>query len=324
MPYLTPSSRKLGETTAVSEDGTVTVTNTIAAVNAGETIVVAIGATDADTSQAVTLTSVSDNDGNTWQTPANARATADYVPNAGLAFAYNVNAQAQSALTVTLTLAEADGGADGVSVNVALLALVNVEDGSNPLDVIVEGEGTGALYTETTPTGPLDQDTSIAVDVSAGWYGDPNSTGGSANILKVQNGSGPGYVGTLVETRVLSGTGSTVGRVDHPDAATVGVSMLRAVFKAKSSGSIRIKLLADPLTLTTAEKPFDVSLWRNGTQEQVLARRFTVADVTSAGRIDLEGADIPYSNLSTSDTIKAYVVGQTRWTGIFDAVVETF
>lgn len=324
MPFQTPSSRKLNATTAVAEDGTVTITNDLAAVNAGETLVVTIGATDADTSQAVTLTSVSDNDGNTWQTPTNARATPDYVPNAGLAHAYNVNAQAQGALTVTLTLAELDGVADGVAVNVALLALVNVEDGSNPLDVIVEGEGTGALYTETDPTGPLDQDTNIAVDVSAGWYGLPDDTSGAASIQKVQNGSGPGYVGTLVETQVLSGTGSTVGRVGHSQQETAGVSMLRAVFKAKSAGSIRIRLQADPATLTTAEKPFDVSLWRNGTQEQVLARRFTVADVTSAGRIDLEGADIPYSNLSTSDTIKAYVVGQTRWTGIFDAVVETF
>lgn len=324
MPFLTPSSRKLGSVTAVAEDGTVTITNDLAAVNAGETLVVTIGATDADTSQAVTLTGVSDNDSNTWQSPTNARTTSDYVPNAGLSYAYNVNAQAQSALTVTLTLAELDGVADGVAVNVALLALVNVEDGSNPLDVIVEGEGTGALYTETDPTGTLDQDTNIVVDVSVGWYGDPDDTSGATSIQKVQNGSGPGYVGTLVETKVLSGTTSTVGRVDHPDAATAGVSMLRAVFKAKSSGNIRIKLLADSATLTTAEKPFDVSLWRNGNQDQVLARRFTVADVTSAGRIDLEGSAIPYENLSTSDTVKAYIVGQTRFTGIFDAIVETF
>jgi hypothetical protein len=322
MAYETPVVRLLGTTGVIGEDGTFTISNTVDAVVAGELLVLVAGLTDSATSLAVTLTGVTDNDSNTWQTPENAMALTDYVPNAALAFAYNANAQAQSALTVTGTL----GNSANNKVSAALLAVSGVLSASNPIDLpILEGVGTGDIFTVTNGSGTLEQEVSVAIKVATGWFGMPDYTSGWNPLHRVQNGSGVGLIGLLVESLVLNSNAAITGRADHPQANTAGVSMLVAVFKAKSTGNVRVRIAADSGALVTGEKPFDVRLWRNGLPEQTQAVLVEVADVSSAGVILINASSLPsFTGLSTSDVMYAWVQGLTKDTSIIPCTVETY
>lgn len=321
MPFATPAARVIAVSSAVGEDGTITLTNTGQAIAAGETLVLCIGATDADTSQSVLLSSVSDNKPNTWQTPTNGVLADEYVPNAGLAFAYNVGASSAGALTVTATLDETNG----VAINAALIALSNVVSAASPLEgSVLKGQGSGANFTLTNSSGALSQDVLIAVKCAVGWFGMPSNTSGWTEVLKVANGSGPGYIGMLVEYQVITSNTSLQGRVDHPDASTAGTSIVMGLFKAVSTGNLRLRITADSATLVTGQKPFTVRVWRNGNPEAVLAKVIAVADVTSAGVILIDQTALGFTGLSLSDTFLVHVIGLTRDTTIIPAALESY
>lgn len=314
MPFLTPTFRVIFDEARVAEDGTITVVVPTALVD-GRAIVVCLAGVDSG-SQSVLMNSISDGV-NTYNTPTNVRVGTDYVPNASMAVALDVAAG-------TPTISIGVDKSSGVAANVCIVEIADVLT-SGAIEVIKPGEGTGDYFTLTEATGALSQDTLAAVMLAVGWFGNGGPDTDWFVAQDVPNGSGPGYVGSLVQYRVISSAASFQGRVNHPDAATADVSALMVLLKAAASGTnLRIKIQLDPATFVTGEKPFDVWLWRNGQPEAVLARRVSIADVASPGVLYVSGSDLPWSDLSLSDSIRAYVNGATRYSGVVPAVVESY
>lgn len=314
MPYLTPTFRVIFDEARVAEDGTITVVVPTALVD-GRAIVVTLAGVDSG-SQSVLMNSISDGV-NTYNTPTNVRAGTDYVPNASMAVALDVAAG-------TPTISIGVDKSTGVAANVCIVEAANVLT-SSAIEVIKPGEGAGDDFTLTEATGALSQDAFAAVMIAAGWFGNAGPDAGWFVAQDVPNGSGPGYVGSLVQYRAIASAASFQGRVEHPDASTANVSALMVLLKAAASGTnLRIKILLDPATFLTGEKPFDILLWRNGQPDAVLARRVTIADVASPGVLYVSGSDLPWADLSLSDSIGAYVNGATRYSGIVPAIVESY
>ena len=314
MPYLTPTFRVIFDEARVAEDGTITVVVPTALVD-GRAIVVTLAGVDSG-SQAVLMNSISDGV-NTYNTPTNVRAGADYVPNASMAVALDV---APGTPTISIGVDKSTG----VAANVCIVEVANVLT-SGAIEVIKPGEGAGDDFTLTEATGALSQDAFAAVMVAAGWFGNAGPDADWFVAQDVPNGSGPGYVGSLVQYRAIASAASFQGRVEHPDASTANVSALMVLLKAAASGTnLRIKILLESATFLTGEKPFDILLWRNGQPDAVLARRVTIADVASPGVLYVSGSDLPWADLSLSDSIAAYVNGATRYSGIVPAIVESY
>lgn len=320
MPFATPTYRTLLTDSRDTEDGTITLS--VTGVVAGRALIVAIP-TCQNTGASVVITGVTDTSAggpNTWSYD-NVRAGSDWVPNAAIAYCLNCKS---GSYDINVSVDKSSG----VKVNPVVVEVANIPT-SAALEVLKKGTGSGLDYTLTEATGALTQQPIFALLCSAGWYGYPytQSADGWDTLSRVQNGSGPGYIGSIVEAKTITSQSSFQGRVDHTGTPTSNSSVAMVLLKTSSVGSLRIKILADSASLVDGDGPWQVRLWRNGQPEQVVAQYLTIsAPLPAAGTMYIQGADIPssYSGLALTDTIYANIIGTTKHTGIIQAVVESY